>query len=83
MDTPQGNPTATAVVERVADRRECDPLDLDPLGAVVDPALLDQFAASDGVLPDSELCFHYAGFVVSVSGTGEVDVEPKPTSSSN
>ena len=81
MDTPQGTPIAATVVERVANRRECDPLDLDPLGATVDPALLDQFASSDGVLPDSTLCFHYAGFVVSVDGTGEVDVEPEATSS--
>lgn len=75
MQSPEGPPIGDRVVNRTADELGRDPLELQPLATVIDPALLGKFAASDAVLPESELQFRYCDCQVRVHGTGEVELD--------
>lgn len=75
MHSPDDPPIGDRVVERTADLLDRDALELEPLGAVIDPALLREFAASDAVRPESELVFQYCDCEVRISGAGDVDLE--------
>lgn len=61
-----------AILEEVASREGVDPLDLDePLYASVDPDALESLLASGS---DVTVRFSYAGYDVTASGDGRVDV---------
>ena len=66
------------VVTAVAEAKDVDPLDLDPLYTVVDPdALNSVFRPTTGSPPTSmELHFSMAGCQVVIHGDGEVVVTP-------
>jgi hypothetical protein len=77
-NTEDATPTE-AVVDAVADARDCDPLDLPPLNDAVDPDALDAlFADTAGGTPryGGYLTFHYCDCTVTVSGVGTVVVDP-------
>ncbi|WP_224270901.1 HalOD1 output domain-containing protein [Haloprofundus salinisoli] len=68
-----------AVVMAVADARNADPLELDPLYDTIDPDALDAiFSSSDSAHPSVELEFDIGGCHVTVRGTGEILVSPPP-----
>ncbi len=63
---------SVAVVEAVARVRDCEPTDLEPLVAVVDPDALDVLAAGTSQRDDGpRVEFEYEGVAVEVRG-GEV-----------
>lgn len=69
-----------AVIEAVAERLDCSPIDLDPLYGAVDPEALDALCVSCAA-GESEsgaaISFRYEGFTVAVTVTpdGELDVD--------
>lgn len=68
-----------AVVDAVADVRDCDPIELPPLNDAVDPEALDElFADTVGGKPrhGGRLTFRYCDCDVTVTGAGTVVVEP-------
>lgn len=73
---------STAVVEAVADAVGTTPLDVEPpLYRVVDPdALNDLFDAGRDADSPVTISFTYADCEVSVSGRGEIVVQPRSTS---
>lgn len=64
------------IVTKTASELDCDPIDLAPLGAVIDPEVVDGFADSDAITAESELHFRYNDCEICVDGTGDVRVEP-------
>lgn len=58
------------VVQFVADRRDADPMDLEPLGHVLDPDALDSLVESFD--DDEYLRIEYEGLVLYVWGDGEI-----------
>ncbi|WP_224337586.1 HalOD1 output domain-containing protein [Haloprofundus halobius] len=71
---------SNAVVLAVAEARNVDPLELDPLYDVIDPDALDAIFSSAGPTDNSmELDFEMAGCQVTVRGTGEIRVELSPS----
>ena len=64
-----------SVVARIADELDADALDLEPLATVIDPDLISGFLTADGVLPESELRFHYEGREVRIAGDGTVSID--------
>lgn len=61
-----------AVVRLVASVRECDPLDLEPLGRAIDPDALDALFAErpDGLDAGSAtVSFSYCGYALTINGT--------------
>ncbi|SFR32168.1 HalOD1 output domain-containing protein [Halogeometricum limi] len=67
------------VVDAVADVRAIDPLELSPLGAVVDTDALDALFAPGSELTrphDVDLTFEYEGCGVTVESGGTVSVAP-------
>lgn len=62
------------IVTRTAEAVGASPLEIAPLGSVVDPALLDEFVTCDAVAPDTELRFEYEGSEVVVAGDGAVTI---------
>ena len=66
------------VVSTVAEAKDVDPLELEPLYSVVDPdALNSMFSPSKGSPPTTmELSFSLADCEVTVRGDGEVAVRP-------
>lgn len=74
--TTRGEEISETVVDAVADAKDVDPLDLDPLYDAIDPDALDSLfgrsAGSGGSL--TELRFAMAGCEVLVHGDGEVVV---------
>jgi hypothetical protein len=77
-DVVDATPTE-AVVDAVADARDCDPMDLPPLNDAVDPdALDDLFADMVSGKPryGGYLVFEYCDCTVTVSGMGTVVVVP-------
>nr|WP_233340992.1 HalOD1 output domain-containing protein [Haloprofundus sp. MHR1] len=77
----RGDQNATdAVVLAVAEARNVDPLELEPLYNVIDPDALNAIFSSAGPTHDSvELEFAMAGCQVTVRGTGEIRVALPPT----
>lgn len=67
------------IVTSTAEAVGASPLEIEPLGSVVDPALLDEFVTNDAVAPDTKLRFEYEGTEVVVAGDGRVSIaEPTP-----
>lgn len=65
-----------AVVEAVADRQDCDPLDLPPLHAAgIDADALDALLQSGADGFDGSVTFTYCDFEVTVDGRGGVDLD--------
>ena len=77
-DATDATPTE-AVVDAVADARDCEPIELPPLNDAVDPdALDDLFADTPSGRPryDGHLTFRYCDCTVTVSAVGIVVVDP-------
>ncbi|RDI72408.1 HalOD1 output domain-containing protein [Halopelagius longus] len=77
MNSPNENSNyrpSVAVVEHVAEHLDSDPLALKPLSNAIDPDVLDTFAETGSVAPDSELRFSYLGCDVVVFGDGRVQL---------
>ncbi|MFC6719767.1 HalOD1 output domain-containing protein [Natrialbaceae archaeon GCM10025810] len=72
-DATQGSELPTRIVMAVAHTTEADPLDLDPLYAVVDPDALTELVtdAPNGV----RIEFEYEGHTVTVRAGGHVCVD--------
>lgn len=72
-----GGTPSTAVVVAVAKAKGVDPLELEPLGNVIDPEALDRIFTETG---DSRttgwLTFRMAGCEVTVTSDGELSVTP-------
>lgn len=69
-----------AVVEAVADVTDTDAIDLPPLYEVVDPDAVDALfdhARRDGRLREQRLSFAYAGFDVTLSADGSIELSPR------
>lgn len=67
------------IVEAVAEAEGVSPLELQPLGNVVDPHALERLVASVdeyAIDPRESVQFRYAGYVVTVTGEDRVEVEP-------
>lgn len=73
-----------AVVNAVADEEGVSPIDVSPpLYAVVDPDALDELVSSMNRWSDEPrggVVFSYAGYEVTVSGSGEVSLEEETSS---
>lgn len=63
------------VVGRIAAQSGAEPLELEPLASVIDPALVVGFVTADAVSSESELRFHYDEYEVRIAGDGAVTVE--------
>lgn len=68
--------TSLAVIERVADLEETDPISLPPLYDAVDPEALDSICQStaDGPRTGATVRFTYCGYDVRVGDDGTIDV---------
>lgn len=62
------------IVTKTAEAVGASPLEIAPLGSVVDPALLDEFVTSDAVTVDAKLRFEYEGTEVVLAGDGAVAI---------
>lgn len=69
------------IVETVAEMTDSDPLELEPLGTVVDTDALATLFGGSERLPghDAYLTFRYEGCIVSVDGEGSVSVSRLPS----
>ncbi|WP_232686356.1 HalOD1 output domain-containing protein [Halobacterium zhouii] len=75
-----GTRPSEAVVLAVADARDTDPLDLEPLNNVIDPDALDRLFQSAGEESTvGELSFTMEGCEVVVHGDGDIVVTPPVT----
>lgn len=73
------HPISRRVVEAVADEREMDPLELEPLYRVVDPECLDGIFRGGPSLAGQDahrIEFTFGGCRVTVTGDGSVAVSP-------
>lgn len=63
-------PASEAVVERVAEAEDVDPLDLDPLYEAIDPDALDTLCGGPrrDARPSARIVFEYHGYTVVVDG---------------
>jgi len=62
------------VVESIAAEAGRDPTELPPLYDAIDPDVLTSFV--DSASDDASLQFQYCGNVVTVSGSGAVEIAP-------
>jgi len=81
---PQQVSPSEAVIYQVANHENVDPMDLSPLYDVVDPDALDSLVGTaNGNGADLQIEFTYAGYNVTVTGDGAVEVDdaivPHPT----
>lgn len=76
----RSGPLSDTIITAVADAKDVDPLDLEPLHYSVDPDALDTlFEPAVGRAPTSlELAFSHDGCEVVVQADGEVTVTPPP-----
>lgn len=63
-----------AVVTAVAEAKGVDPMDLTPLGTVIDSDALEALVTPPTTL--DHVAFHYSGYDVTVSPDGRVDLRP-------
>jgi hypothetical protein len=66
--------SVVAVVSAVADATGTDPLELPPLGNVVDPEALNDLVDCGRNSDLRSISFEYAGYDVVVSGVGDIQV---------
>lgn len=79
----EDEPVSTRVIAAVADACDVDPLELPPLGDVLDPDALDQlFNSFDSRIGPGRVDFMMAGCEVVVHSDGEVVVTPPGEQSS-
>jgi len=64
---------STAVIETVAAVAGCDPMALGPLTEHVEPDALDSLVRTAN--ERTTVRFHYASYLVTVSGDGEITVQ--------
>lgn len=64
--------TSLAIIEKVADAEDADPLDLPPLRDSIDPEALDRCAVS--MSGASTIKFEYNGYDVTVTGDEGVSI---------
>lgn len=79
-DWDDDEPLGMVVVGAVATVAETDPLEIEPLGASLDPDALDDLFTprSNGSTRDEgEVAFSVADHRVVVSATGEVEIHPR------
>ena len=62
-----------AVAEAIAEAQGCDPVDLPPLFDTIDTDALNGLLRS---APGVEVTFSHAGYAVTATGRGELDVAP-------
>lgn len=67
---------STAVVLAVAEIRDADPSELDPLYDVVDPEALDRLFTNTSS-PVGATQFEYEGFEISIHKGGELHITPR------
>lgn len=60
-------PPSRATYLAVAEAKECDPLDLPPLGQTVDTDSMDAFIGRDPAPPERNVAFEYAGCSLTVT----------------
>ena len=74
----QPAPLSQLVIEAVAETRDVDPLDLEPLYNAVDPDALDALFGSKAQPacepPTGEVSFSYEGYDVRVTAAGRVEL---------
>jgi hypothetical protein len=79
-DSPTETTISDRVIDRLAERTNTDPIELEPLFGRVDPDALDSLF-SDGagsiVRTEGQLSFPMAGCEVTVTADGGVDVVPQ------
>lgn len=75
----RSGPITDTVVTAIADAKDVDPLDVEPLHSAIDPDALDSmFHPRIGTPPTSlELTFTHAGCEIDVNADGEVVVTPQ------
>jgi len=66
--------TVSDIVETVAAQTGRDPTELPPIYDAIDPDALSRFVESTDSTASLE--FHYCGNIVTVSGSGAVDIAP-------
>jgi hypothetical protein len=74
LDSPN-KPASQRIIDKVAEAKDVDPLDLDPLFTAVDPEALDSLflpQLKDGGVADAsaEITFEYHGYQIRVTATG-------------
>ena len=62
----------TVLLDAIAERENSDPLDLTPLGAVVDSEALEFILGSETYVSVS---FEYMGYMVRMDSDGNVEIE--------
>ena len=74
---PPDRPASLRVVSAVAEQTGVRPDELEPLYHAIDPDCLDGIfsARSAGVHSMPELTFRYAGYLITVSHDGSIDLE--------
>ncbi len=80
IDPPGHEPVSTTVVHALADAKDVDPLELDPLYEALDPDALDAlFAPTDGSgsARHGKVQFVTNGYEVEVTSTGRVHLTPQ------
>lgn len=74
-------PLSEKILDEIAEREDVPPVDLEPpLYDAIDPEALDSFFRNHGretVDSARQIVFRYAGYDVSVSGDGEVEIEER------
>lgn len=69
-------PPSLLLVERIAERAGTDPLELPPLNDTIDPDSIDALVADAEDDANRRIEFTYAGFRVTVTGAGDVELSP-------
>lgn len=65
-----------SVIQRIADRKGVDPLDLNPLFYAIEPDALDALVRAETVDASTlQIEFTYHGYDVTVTGDGDVHVD--------
>lgn len=68
---------STAVIERIADASNCDPLELEPLHESIDPDALDRLIRGNGTEPHDHIrsvSFLYGKYEVTVRSSGSIEL---------
>lgn len=66
---------ATAVIEMLASIRECDPLDIGPIGESVDTDALNKLVRTTGDT-DLQICFEIDGYTARISADRSIVLTP-------
>lgn len=74
---PGDESVVQVIVRSVATIQNVDPLELEPLGATIDPSALDPLVDPDSPEPlhGAEVSFEYAGMIVTIDTDGHLWLE--------